>query len=388
MKPIEIPDFSFRSPLARTIIELERLRGDLGEGTTHPLVFDQLREFFQLMSTIMSARIEGNRTTIVDAVSGIQAAERPWSGPATDDVQELIQLHKATRFVDEAVGRGTVLTHGLIREIHKLAVTGLEREGDRTPGNYRLTDVGIAGSNHKPPAPGDVHNDMSILLEFLNEESDQSWDLLKIALAHHRFVWIHPFGNGNGRVGRLLTYAAMRRLGFTESGSYRALSLTAVFGDDRQAYYDRLEDADSLEPDALIRWCTYVLEGLRRDLGKLSFLGRQDRVTEALLIPAIQKAWRSGQISEPEARALTIVAQLSEVKAKDLEPAISGSPSVRSQAIRRLLDKNLIDPVSEGKRSYRLRLAPGPLTPYLARQMDEMMFLPRILRESEQPTQR
>ncbi|MCF3139884.1 Fic family protein [Paenarthrobacter sp. AR 02] len=330
----------------------------------------------------MSARIEGNRTSIVDAVAGVQYANRTDVTP-DDEVQEIVQLHEATAFVDSAIHRGTVLTHGFVRELHRISVSGLEREGDRTPGAYRLADVTISGSSHRPPSPGSIHGDMTVLLDFINADVDQNYELLKIALAHHRFVWIHPFGNGNGRVGRLLTYAAMRRQGFSDAAGYRALNPTAVFGENRDLYYERLEDADSLEPDSLIRWSTYVLEGLLTDLSRLVKLGDKDFVAEGLLVPAIQRGLASSRFTSEEALALIIIARKVEVKAADLSAAFTGSASTRSQNIRKLLDRGVIEPVAEGKRSYRLRLAPSELTPLLVRELDRLGFLPRILRDSE-----
>lgn len=330
----------------------------------------------------MSARIEGNRTSIVDAVSGVQRADQNYAVKQGDDVQEIVQLQQATEFVDSVVERGTLLSHGFVRELHRIAVEGLEREGDRTPGAYRLSDVTISGSSHRPPAPGDVHGDMTALLNFINEEVDQNYELLKIALAHHRFVWIHPFGNGNGRVGRLLTYAAMRRHGFSDNGGYRALNPTAVFGENRDLYYERLEDADSLEADSLIRWSTYVLEGLLTDLTRLSKLGNRDFVTDVLLVPAINRGLDAARFTTAEANALTIVARKTEVKAIDLQPAFPGSPASRSQDIRKLLDRGVIEPIGDGKRTYRLRLAPSELTPLVVRELDHWGFLPRILRDS------
>lgn len=383
MKPIEFPEFPFSSPLSKAIIQLERVRADLGDGTTPAEVFTQLRSLFQLLSSIMSARIEGNRTSIVDAVSGVQRAVRYDDVKQGDDVQEIVQLQDATAFVDSVVERGTPLSHGFVRELHRIAVAGLEREGDRTPGAYRVSDVAISGSAHRPPAPGDVHSDMTTLLDFINAEVDQNYELLKIALAHHRFVWIHPFGNGNGRVGRLLTYAAMRRQGFSDTGGYRALNPTAVFGEDRDLYYERLEDADSLEPESLIRWSTYVLEGLLADLTRLSKLGNKGYVTDALLVPAINRGLQTARFTTGEAHALTIIAHKTVVKAIDLQPAFSGSPASRSQDIRKLLDRGVIEPIGDGKRTYRLHLAPSELTPLLVRELDRWGFLPRILRDSE-----
>ncbi|MEA5454681.1 Fic family protein [Sinomonas sp. JGH33] len=381
MLPISFPDFPFNSPLAKTIIELERVRGDLGLGTTHPALFEQLRSMVQLMSTITSARIEGNRTSIVDAVAGVARSRRLDGMRQSDQVQEIVQLHAATAFVDETISTGTPLTHALVRELHRVSVEGLQREGDRTPGSYRTGDVSISGSRHAPPGPNSVHGDMTELLEFLNRDVDRSLQLLKIAIAHHRFVWIHPFGNGNGRVGRLLTYAAMRREGFTDDSGYRVLNPTAVFGANRALYYERLEDADSLAPDAIIRWCEYVLNGLVDDLERMRRLSQSEFVTQGVLLPSIRRGLRSAQFDQADAHALAIIAERLEAKSADLEPAYPGSSTWRSKKIRTLLDRGLIEPVTEGGRIYRLRLAPSELTPLVFRQLDDIRFLPRILRD-------
>ena len=67
---------------------------------------------------------------------------------------------------------------------------------------------------------------MQELVAFINENHPPKYDLIKVALAHHRFGWIHPFGNGNGRVVRLLTYALLIKYGFTLlSGDFRGSTI-------------------------------------------------------------------------------------------------------------------------------------------------------------------
>lgn len=382
MQSIEFPEFSFSSPLAGTIIDLERLRGDLGSGTTHPTVFLQLKSLFQLMASIMSARIEGNRTSIIDAVEGAASLPGRSGHETAEGVQEIIQLQEAAAFIDSVVEPGSPITHGLVRELHKIAVQGLTREGDRTPGAYRTTEVSIGGSDHIPPSPVAVQGDMSQLLDFVNQPVEQSYDLLKVAIAHHRFVWIHPFGNGNGRVCRLFSYAIMVSQGFTSASDYRAVNPTTVFGADRSLYYRMLEEADSLKPDAIIGWCQYLLDGMLADLQKLNKLSDGSFVVEHLLRPAIKRGMDSGAYSMQVAAALNIVAEMTEVRAADLDSAFPGSISARSQQIRKLVEAKLIQPIAEGKRTYRLVMAPGPLTPFMIRQLDALGFLPSILQEN------
>ena len=145
---------------------------------------------------------------------------------------------------------------------------------------------------------------------------------------------------------------------------------------------ERIEDGDSLEPESLIRWSTYVLEGLLTDLRRLAKLGDKDFVTEGLLVPAIARGLASSRFTADQALALTIIARKVDVKAADLSSAFTGSAATRSQDIRKLLDRGVIEPVAKGKRSYRLRLA-SELTPLLVRELDQLGFLPRILRDSE-----
>ncbi|WP_171253366.1 Fic family protein, partial [Acinetobacter baumannii] len=71
-----------------------------------------------------------------------------------------------------------------------------------------------------------------------------------VALAHHRFGWIHPFGNGNGRVVRLFTYSLLIKYGFNVTTGGGILNPTAVFCNDRNKYYEMLSIADNGDPDS------------------------------------------------------------------------------------------------------------------------------------------
>lgn len=99
---------------------------------------------------------------------------------------------------------------------------------------------------------------MQALVEFINHDDHTQFDLIKDAVAHHRFVWIHPFSNGNGRVARLLTYAMMAKQGFVDATGVRVLNPTAVFGSNREEYYDALAQADSLKDQDILAWVEYT----------------------------------------------------------------------------------------------------------------------------------
>lgn len=384
MKPVEFPDFPYASTLTEVIIELEKMRGELKSPSPDQSQFDELKSLFQLMTSVTSSRIEGNRTTILDVVAGAALSanlDDRKTLRVDDGVSEILQIRDATDFIDEEVRAGTIITHGHVRELHRIATEGLRREGDRTPGSYRQGDVSITGSKHAPPAPGDVHADMSMLLEFLNTPVQQRFQLLKLALAHHRFVWIHPFNNGNGRVGRLLTYATLRTMGFQDISGYRTLNLTAVFGADREKYYERLEDADSLSAESLVRWAEYVLGGLLADLKRSQLLANPLFVNDQIIVPAVRRALDSGRLSQQESGVLLRASSHGTVKAADLSDLLPGSAATRSQAIRRFLDAGLLVPTEPGKRSYRMAMSPNRLTPFLVRELASREFLPVILED-------
>ncbi|HLQ79935.1 MAG TPA: Fic family protein [Brachybacterium sp.] len=124
------------------------------------------------------------------------------------------------------------MTHALVRELHRLATHDLVREGDASPGEYRTREVEISGSAHIPPLASTVHSLMSDLLDFANTPAEPHMQLIRMAIAHHRFVWVHPFTNGNGRVARLFSYAMIRTGGFAPDVEYQTVNPTTVFGAD------------------------------------------------------------------------------------------------------------------------------------------------------------
>ncbi|WP_245861408.1 Fic family protein [Microbacterium aurantiacum] len=255
---------------------------------------------------------------------------------------------------------------------------GLIREGDPTPGAYRQQDVAITGSAHRPPTWVTVHAEMSALLDFANAERPLHEQMMQIALAHHRFVWVHPFRNGNGRVSRLFTFAMLRKSIFATRG-HSALNPTAVFGNDRGSYITALEAADTLDDDGTTEWTVFFARGIRDDLARLVQLQNHSYVIEVLVGPALARLARDGVIDTTEQRVLQVVLERGVVKAGDLERVLPGSASLRSRAIRDLLDRGLLRHADEGPRFYRLALSRGPLASRLIRRLDEVGMLPKML---------
>ncbi|WP_243233398.1 Fic family protein [Microbacterium sp. CIAB417] len=368
-----LPPLAFDSDLVATLFEIERLRADIGTGTTPRDTYAELHRLFDTVMSVVSARIEGNHTTVYEAIDLVDGIE----DPLTEQLREIANITEVARHLDE-LDPAEPLTHGLIRDLHARTVQGLSREGDPTPGAYRNQDVAITGSAHRPPPWVTVHAEMSSLLEFANAERPLHEQMMQIALSHHRFVWIHPFRNGNGRVSRLFTYAMLRRTIFATRG-FSALNPTAVFGNDRAAYIAALEAADALDDEGTIAWASFFAKGIREDITRLIRLQDREYVIDALVGPALARLARDGQITTSEHRALNEVLNRGTVKAGDLAEVLLGTASQRSRIIRDLLDRQLLQHSVEGPRFYRLALSRGPLAPRLIRQLDALGYLPKML---------
>lgn len=204
-------------------------------------MFFQLKALFHTLESLGSARIEGNHTTLADYID----SKVEGKAESTDQLLEIANIEKAMDYIEEVIKLGADLTEHTIRELHAMTVMGLRREGDKTPGAYREGAVRIAQAEHLPTEGVLVPQYMQELVSFINRDDSPKYALMKVALAHHRFGWIHPFGNGNGRVVRLLTYALLMKYGFIVNTGGRVLNPTAVFCNDRDKYYTMLGLVDT-----------------------------------------------------------------------------------------------------------------------------------------------
>lgn len=342
---------AFDSPLVDVLTELEHLRRLQLTGTTPAPVFFQLKRVFHMLESLGSARIEGNHTTLADYV------ESSLEGTATagDQLAEIANIEEAMAYVESAMQPGAEVSEYFIRELHALAVRNLIREGDTTPGAYRLGQVQIAQSEHLPPEGLLVEGYMQELMAFINRADAPKYDLIKVALAHHRFGWIHPFGNGNGRVVRLLTYALMIKYGFNVKAGGRVLNPTAVFCSDRDQYYAMLSRADLGTTEGLEQWCFYVLQGVLVELKKVDQLTQYEYLKSKILLPAISFARSRALISAQEEAVLLASVRSGVAKAADLSVAMpSMTAAQRTYQIRKLVERKMLHPIAPNARQYTL----------------------------------
>lgn len=372
--PLQLLKPSFDSKVVDLIMDLNHLRKKTLKGTTHPQIFFQLKELFHMMESIGSARIEGNRTTIDEFID--YKTINPES--KDEELLEINNMEEAMSFIDEIVPIHEI-NKSFICELHKLVVKNLsvKKEGDYSPGQYRTTNVSIQGSKHRPPEHITVESYMQELISFINDTNEPKFDLLKVALAHHRFAWIHPFRNGNGRTGRLLTYAMLVKYGFNVHHG-RILNPTAVFCNDRDQYYDNLSKADTGNEADLLHWCEYVLSGLKIEIEKIDNLLDASFLIDNILIPTIQNSFTRMLINEPELKVLLLAAKKQVIKLADIKKQVMPkklSPQI-SRFIRQMKEKGMLVPENDSQRTYVIGFSNKYLLRSLVAILGEKGFLP------------
>ena len=374
--PLRLLAPSFDSPLTGLIMELDHLRKQQLDSTTPAYLFYQLKHLFHLFESVGSARIEGNNTTVAEYIE--TKIEGETASPREDEgIQEIANIELAMGYIEEYIGSGYPINETFLKAIQQIIVQDLGREGDMYAGAYRPANVRIANSSHCPPESNLVPVYMEELFSFLRDDASFQFDLIKVALAHHRLVWIHPFNNGNGRTVRLFTYALLLHYKFGVDIADRIVNPTAIFCSDRDRYYQMLSEADSGEEDKLLAWCEYVLSGLKVEIEKVKRLCDYDYVQRRILMPALDQALEREHITDMEHKILVIAVKKKELQSADLQELFEHkSAATRSAAIKKLVNQGMLCPFDNNKRKYYLQFRNNFLLRSIMQTLDKEGFLP------------
>ena len=192
----------------------------------------KLHEEMRLLHTYHSNAIEGNTLTLSETKLVLEEG-LTIGGKSLREHLEAANNAKAFDFIESIVGKKTKIDHITIQKIHEIVTAGLLEEA----GRYRTKNVRITGAKKTPPDWSKVVNLMDELIE--NVEISEKNPIETSAFLHHRFVEIHPFIDGNGRVARLLTNLYLIGLGY---------SPIVIKTEDRKKYYRFLKAADAGNP--------------------------------------------------------------------------------------------------------------------------------------------
>jgi Fic family protein len=340
--PTPLPPALVWTPrLVRSLSDADRLVGRLaGEGGRLKNPHVLMRPFIR-REAVLSSRIEGTQATLGELL----AAE---AGAAVDRSPE--DLREVGNYV-------TALEHGIfrlrklpicvrmIREMHEKLMEGV-RGHQADPGRFRKTQnwIGKPGStletaSYIPPPPGEVAPCLAAWEKFIHE-SDLP-PLVTIALAHYQFEAIHPFLDGNGRVGRLLITLFLIERKILPGP---LLYLSAFFEASRRDYYEGLRAVS--DRGAWQDWLEYFLQGVARM--------SEDALSRATRINDLQARWRmklSGASTASVLRVVDLLAENPFVTITGVAHRLDLAFTTAQRAIERLERTKIVRQTGGSKRS-------------------------------------
>lgn len=220
------------------------------------------KDFFLMMfvtkDATYSSQIEGTKATFQDAIEVAVETEKSRLHPDVDDITHYVA---ALNYGIERI-KEFPLSLRLIRELHAKLMDDARSTHYAYPGEFRKTQNWIGGktpldASFVPPAPQDIDKALNDLEKFIHAK-DEYPVLIKVALAHAQFETIHPFVDGNGRCGRMLTALQIYHEGLLE---LPILYLSGYFKKHRKLYYQRLQDYHD-ENSKIEAWLEFFLEGV------------------------------------------------------------------------------------------------------------------------------
>ena len=238
------------------LAEANRKLGALDAFSLHVPDIDIFIEMHVAKEATKSSKIEGTQTEIEETLkkSSEIAPER------RDDWQEVSNYIEATNISIQKLKNLPVSTR-LLKEAHKLLMKGVRGEL-RNPGEYRASQNWIGGATindatYIPPVHTEVNELMGNLESFLHNDQIDVPVLIRAGIAHYQFETIHPFLDGNGRIGRLLITLYLVSSGMLIKPS---LYLSDYFERNRTLYYDNLNNVRKL--NQLAQWIKFFLVGI------------------------------------------------------------------------------------------------------------------------------
>lgn len=190
-----------------------------------------LKQYFDVELTYNSNAIEGNTLTITETKVILEDGITIGKGKTLKEHLEVINHKEAIDYVEDIVKKNIDIDQKVIKDLHYIILKSINNEN---AGTYRNVNVLISGSMHRPPEHFLVPQEMEGLIKWYDENKNKLHPIRLAAEFHHRFTFIHPFIDGNGRCGRLLMNLILMRNGYP---------MTVIRMEDRNEYMSALEKA-------------------------------------------------------------------------------------------------------------------------------------------------
>ena len=240
-------------------ILLEKAAVSLGQLNSFSRLVPDIDLFIQLHVTkeaVLSSRIEGTQTRMEEAL----LTEKDILPEHRDDWREVQNYMQALNYAIDKLNLLPISSR-LIKETHNILLQSVRGES-KSPGEYRKSQNWIGGRSLNdaqfiPPHHTYVNDLMGDLEKFIHNDQIKVPDLIRIGIAHYQFETIHPFLDGNGRIGRLLITLSLVHYGLLDKP---ILYVSTFFEKDKTLYYDNLTRVRT--KNDMLQWLKYFLVGL------------------------------------------------------------------------------------------------------------------------------
>lgn len=296
------PQINWSVDLVSALSDADRALGELaGVGRTLPNPHLLIRPFVR-REAVLSSRIEGTEASLPDLYAYEAAQLALFELPQPSDVREVLNYVRALEYGLERLST-LPLSLRLIRELHAHLMEGVRGEHS-TPGEFRRSQnwIGPPGcmlndATFVPPPVPEMQQALDAFERFLHTPSPLP-PLVQLALIHYQFEAIHPFLDGNGRIGRLLITLLLCQWGLL---SQPLLYLSAYFEKYREAYYDGLLLVS--QEGRWARWIEFFLRGVA--------MQARDAVSRSQRLQDLQQRYRQQfQASRSSVLLLQLIDQL------------------------------------------------------------------------------
>ena len=330
------PQFSITPILVNRIEQIATLRERIQSATVNVAWIPSMQMDSKARNAHCSTAIEGNPLTLEQ----VRAVEKGLDLPVAErSKREVVNYFAGLRHIENVVDVETI-RHENLFELHGiLAGGGVMDQG--SAGCYRTMNVRVG--NHFPPAHQDVSILMFDLLEWWNRAAIDLSPVISSAILHYRFEEIHPFADGNGRMGRALALWELYRRGFD---TQHIFSVDEFYWEDRPRYYAELAAAQQGGGD-VTAWIEYCAEGLLQTLERT--WSRVQKFSAMAIAPQLKLRPKQEQL-------LALLQQNGRMTPAEIWDALSISKQGALDLLNPLLDVGLV--VREGTRKsgwYRLR---------------------------------
>jgi len=252
-------EWSWQTPIINKLLEKAAIR--LGELNSFARLVPNIDLFIHLHVTkeaVVSSRIEGTRTNVDEALLPIEEIK-----PERQD--DWLEVKNYVAALNAAIVelQHLPISSRLLRNTHKTLLQSVRGE-HKLPGEFRTSQNWIGGASLSdavfiPPQHQLVNLLMGDLESFLNNDQIEVPALIRIAIAHYQFETVHPFLDGNGRIGRLMITLFLVNEGILEKP---LLYLSEYFENNKELYYDNLTRVRT--HNNMLQWIKYFLVGVEK----------------------------------------------------------------------------------------------------------------------------